>query len=81
MKIDFDHWMGSQLGDTAMNNLEEERRLKIIKNLNPKFTKDGNKYCFLYGELPNNCVIGFGDTAYEAMNDFCNNFYTRKAVK
>jgi len=57
-----------------------ERKLSILKALNPKFSKDGNQWCYLYGELPNDCIVGFGDTPYDAMNDFVKNFYSQKAV-
>lgn len=33
----------------------------------------------MYGEMPNNCIVGFGDTAHAAMLDFSKNFYTEKA--
>lgn len=81
MKIDFDHWKGSQLGDEMSSMLAEKRMLQIIESLKPEFSKDGNQYCYLYGTLPNNCVLGFGDTPYKAMEHFCNNFYSEKAVK
>lgn len=54
-------------------------QLTLIEKLKPTFSKDGNKYCYLYGELPNDCVLGFGDTAEKAMNDFYHNFYNNKA--
>ena len=87
MKIDFDHRSGHILYDQELTNLFEEEKLvklkhnlETIKALNPSFTKDGDKYCYLYGNLPNDCVIGFGDTAYLAMIDFVKNFHESKAV-
>lgn len=80
MKIDFDHWKGVQLGDEMSSMLIEKRMLQVIEALKPEFSKDGNQYCYLYGTLPNDCVVGFGDTPFKAMEDFCNNFYTEKAV-
>ena len=80
MKIDFDHWKGSQIGDEISNQLDLERRLSIINALNPTFSKDGNQWCYLYGELPNDCIVGFGDTPHDAVNDFVMNFYNQKAV-
>jgi|JI9StandDraft_1071089.scaffolds.fasta_scaffold442294_2 hypothetical protein len=80
MKIDFEHWKGSQIGDEITNQLDLERRLSIIKALNPKFGKDGNQWSYLYGELPNDCIVGFGDTPHDAMDDFVKNFYNQKAV-
>ena len=78
MKIDFDHYKGAQIGDEIQNQQDLERRLSIIKTFNPKLTKDGDQYCFLYGELPNDCIIGFGNTVHDAMNAFVNNFYNEK---
>ena len=79
MKIDFDHYKGAQIADDIQLNLSEERELQIIRAFQPIFTKDGNQYCFLYGVLPNDCIVGFGDTAQLAMKDFCNNFWMQKA--
>jgi len=79
MKIDFDHYKGSQIADQITSNLEDERKMNIVKMLNPAFSKDGNQFCFLFGTLPNDCIVGFGDTPYNAMVDFCNNFYMQKA--
>lgn len=81
MKIDFDHWKGSQIADEIQSNMQEERMLKLINLLNPKFGKDGNQWSYLYGELPNDCVVGFGDTPYQAMSDFFVNFCNAKAIK
>ena len=80
MKIDFDHWKGSQIGDDLLAKIELEKNLSVINALNPKFSKDGNQYSFLYGELPNDCIVGFGDTPNEAMKDFVNNFYIQKST-
>lgn len=83
MKIDFDHWRGSQIADEIQNNLSLERTLMLISALKPEFNQDGNMYCYTYPNregLPNDCIQGFGATPYEAMNAFANNFYTQKAV-
>ena len=80
MKIDFNHWKGAQIGDDILSNIDLERRLSIISALKPSFSKDGNQWCYLYGDLPNDCIVGFGDTPFSAMNDFVNNFYNQKAI-
>lgn len=77
--IDFDHWNGSQIADMIKQNLDDQRMQQIFKTFNPELSKDGNKYCFLYGELPNDCIVGFGDTPNLALIDFVNNYYTQKA--
>ena len=80
MKIDFDHYLGNLIGDEIQNQQGLDRRLSIITALKPTFSKDGNQWCYLYGELPNDCIVGFGDTPVSAMEDFVNNFYNQKAV-
>ena len=80
MKIDFDHWKGAQIGEDISSFIALEKKLSIIKALNPKFSKDGNQWCYLYGELPNDCIVGFGNTPNEAMNNFVDNFYSQKAI-
>lgn len=80
MKIDFEHYLGNSIGEDIQNQQDLDRRLSIITALKPAFSKDGNQWCFLYGEQPNNCIVGFGDTPINAMDDFINNFYNEKAV-
>jgi hypothetical protein len=55
-------------------NIEEKRMLTLLSVLNPKLSKDGNMWCFLYGEGLQSGVAGFGDTPYRAMVDFDKNF-------
>jgi len=81
MLIDFNHWQGSQIGNDISQLISQKGRLDIISALQPKFSKDGNQFCYLYGELPNDCIAGFGDTPVGAMEDFVNNFYNQKATK
>lgn len=80
LNIDFNHWKGSQIGDTIQANLSEQRDLQIISALKPEFSKDGNTWCYLYGVLPNDCIVGFGETPREAMFDFVRNFDNQKAI-
>lgn len=78
--IDFDHWLGSQIGYELMSAAEDLKYLQLIGVLKPEFSQDGNQFCFLYGDMPNDCVVGFGDTAALAMRDFYSNFYNKKAI-
>lgn len=78
--LDADHWKVAQLVDELNATASEKRALQLIELLNPVLSKEGNQFCFLYGKLPNDCVIGFGDTAGQAMYDFCNNFWNNKAI-
>ena len=79
MNIDFDHFRGWQIADEIQNNLAEQRMLTLIDLLKPTFLKDGNQFCYLYGENLQVGIAGFGSTAYEAMSDFCKAFYNDKA--
>ena len=69
-----------ELLQDIQRRLDTLKELDLIEKLKPTFSKDGNQFCFLYGELPNDCVIGFGDTAALAMQDFYNNYWTNKAI-
>lgn len=75
--IDLSHFRGAQLVDTLMDNAEEQRMLVMISQLQAKLTVDGNQYCYTYGEWPNDCVVGFGNTPRLAMVEFCRNFATQ----
>jgi hypothetical protein len=82
MKIDFDHWQGSQIAEKEMAILNEKRNMQLIGILKPEFHMDGNMYCFTYPsvkDLPNDCIQGFGETAAKAAYDFNKNFYNQKA--
>jgi hypothetical protein len=57
-----------------MCDLEEKRMVALISVLGPKLSKDGNMWCFLYGEDLQSGVAGFGETPYSAMVDFDRNF-------
>ena len=80
MKIDFEHYLGNNIGEDIQRQQDLDRRLSIITALKPVFSRDGNQWCYLYGELPNNCIVGFGDTPVNAMDDFVNCFYNQKAI-
>lgn len=43
---------------------------QCIQALGVKPFKDGNQWCFLYGENIQEGIVGFGDTIYEAAYDF-----------
>lgn len=78
MLIDFNHWQGTQIAEEITAILTERRWLQLIEMLKPEFSKDGNQYCYLYGFLPEHCVVGFGDTPMKAAQDFYNNYTTQK---
>ena len=77
--LDAEHWRVAQLVDALQAAAEELMAMQLISQLKLTPTKDGNQFCFLYGTLPNDCVVGFGDTVGAAMHDFNKNFWQEKA--
>lgn len=47
---------------------------KLITALGIKPTRDGNQWCFLWGEDLQTGVAGFGDTPLKAARDFIANY-------
>ena len=79
MNIDFDHHQGAIIAQETITQIYERCYLQMIEMLKPSFALDGNMYCYTYGELPNDCVQGFGETPYAAMENFYKNFTQQKA--
>lgn len=77
--LDPNHYQTAQIADELNAAATELRSLQIIGQLKPTLSKDGNQFCFLLGEAPNDCCVGFGDTVAKAMQDFCYNFFNYKA--
>lgn len=50
-----------------------------IQALGAKLSKDGNQWCFLWGDNIQEGVAGFGDTIRDAALDFYNNVCSEKA--
>lgn len=76
--LDGEHWRTAQLTEELQAAAAELRTLQFINQIKPTFSVDGNQCCFLYGELPNDCVVGYGDTPWKAAQEFHNNFINRK---
>lgn len=72
--IDFNHWLGSQIGNTIQENVNTLGMLQLINQLQPKFTRSNLDCYFTYGGI-NGTIEGHGKTPYEAMCDFSRNFY------
>jgi hypothetical protein len=73
--INFNHWLGAEIGNQLLSNAQQAEFFQIIGSLKPKFGKDGNQFYYIIGELPEpSCVVGFGETPYNAMIDFCRCF-------
>ncbi|MCL2185831.1 MAG: hypothetical protein FWB86_08285 [Treponema sp.] len=58
--------------------MERKAILQMIGLLKPKFYKDGNAWCFRFGEDIASGVCGFGDTPYEAARAFYKNFMSEQ---
>lgn len=58
------------LYERQIENVELEEQLLMVKNLQPKFSKDGNQFCYLYGENLQVGIAGFGDTPAQALRKF-----------
>jgi hypothetical protein len=52
-----------------------------INALGIKPFKDGNQWCFLYGDNIQEGIVGFGDTIYEAACNFYEQIMKEKIVK
>ncbi len=59
-------------------NIYEEEMFSLIAILGLKLQKDGNQWCYLYGDNLQEGIAGFGDTVYLAMTGFYNNFRGEK---
>lgn len=53
----------------------EAAELNLIKVLGLKPYKDGNMWCFLFGDDLQSGVSGFGETVMKAIYDFNKNFH------
>ena len=77
----YDNWKGTYTSNEKQKQAQLERYLMIFHALKPVLSEDGDKWCYLYGEYPANCIAGYGDTPYDAMIDFVNEFCTAKTQK
>ena len=47
----------------------------VVNGIGAKLTKDGNQWCYIFGELPEpNCIVGFGNSPEEALRNFYSEF-------
>lgn len=70
----------SEIYDLQEQKLILEKELLVIEKLKPQFSKDGNQFCFLFGDNLQEGIAGFGETVALAISDFVKNFYIEKAV-
>ena len=69
----------SALLDEMFKRTDTLKELDLIEKLKPNFSKDGNRYCYLYGENLQVGIAGFGNTTAEAMSDFYRAFWNDTA--
>jgi hypothetical protein len=63
-----------QRHNEEMFMLGEKRVLMVVSELKPKFSKDGDMWCFLWGETLQEGIAGFGKSPLDAAVDFFNKF-------
>ena len=51
---------------------------ETISALKPVFSRDGNQFCFLFGENLQEGIAGFGDTTWLAAENFYNNLHSEE---
>lgn len=65
------------------NEIKEVSNLLSIANgMGATFGVDGNQFYFIVGHLPDpGCIVGFGDTPYQALSEFYNAFCSQRIKK
>jgi hypothetical protein len=72
--------LSQQTHDNYIKNYEEicatgERKILVfIGELKPKFSKDGDMYCYLLGDNLQEGIAGFGEIPWKAALDLYNKF-------
>ena len=69
----------SHLLDKMELRIDWLNELDLIEKLKPKFSKDGNQFCYLYGNNLQSGIAGYGETVGEAVSDFYKEFHSSKA--
>jgi hypothetical protein len=78
--IDNELWKQNKIVENDIELKDLQKRHTVFKNMDGVLKVDGNKWCAIVGQMPENYVVGFGDTAEEAMYNWWNNWCTEKAV-
>lgn len=63
--------------ETQKNYWQTKQDLALIESLKPSITKDGDKWCVLYGANLQEGIAGFGDTPYQAILNFNSVMYKK----
>lgn len=72
------NYLEQELLDAGIRNaelkgesLEIEKMFIVVNALGLKLQKDGNQWCYVYGNLPEpDCIAGFGDSPKSALYAF-----------
>lgn len=56
--------------EASMETLIERQEYNLFSMIRPTLTKDGDKWCCLYGENIMEGIAGFGETPYLSILDF-----------
>ena len=76
MYIDPNTTQGFNLYSTITDAVEMSMRMDLIQKTGAKLLKDGNQWCYIIGDLPEqNCVAGFGDSPSNAAYKFWEEFH------
>lgn len=55
--------------------VERNMRLDLISKTGARLERDGNQWCYIIGVMPEHYVAGFGNSPYDAMENFWNEFH------
>jgi hypothetical protein len=72
------HFAEEAIIQSIHNALDLEQAKHIMAIANPALCKEGDQWCYIWGEMPALYIAGFGDTPIGAMWDFVNGFRTSK---
>lgn len=61
--------------EDMQRRLDTLKELDLIEKIKPEFSRDGDQFCYLYGDNLQDGIAGFGKTVAEAMSDFYRAFW------
>lgn len=71
--------MQEQLFESIQNSAFMAEYFAVVKGMDAKFGVDGNQFYYITGNLPEpDCIVGFGDTPYEALANYYLEFRSMK---
>ena len=80
MAITFtDGWREDQVHQDLMIVIQHQKEREVFQMLSPRIEKDGNQWCVIWGQMPENYIAGFGDTLYQAVASFYSEYCNSKA--